>query len=70
MIDYNTITTVSKNFNYEQTIAENQKLKYNNQFLLATGLIVGICLIGIAIYVIQEENNNKFYYTRNQEQKL
>ncbi len=70
MVDIREFKIVDRNFNLEQTIAENQKLKYNNQFLLATGLIVGICLIGVAIYVIQEENNNKFYYTRNQEQKL
>jgi hypothetical protein len=67
MIDYSTITTVSKNFNYEQTIAENQTLKQNNQVLLAAGVIVGICFIGVAIYVIREENKNKFYYIRNQE---
>jgi hypothetical protein len=55
MIDYNTITTVSKNFNYEQTIAENESLKYNNKILLATGVVVGICFIGVTIYIINEE---------------
>ena len=70
MEDFRTFIAVDYNFDVKQTIAENQTLKHNNQFLLATGLIVGICLIGVAIYLIQEENNNKFYYTRNQEQKL
>jgi hypothetical protein len=55
MIDYNTITTVNKNFNYEQTIAENETLKYNNKILLATSVVVGICFFGVAVYLINEE---------------
>ena len=62
MIDYNTITTVSKNFNYEQTIAENESLKYNNKILLATGIMVGICFLGVAVYLINEEIHQRKYY--------
>jgi hypothetical protein len=62
MIDYDTITTVSKNFNYEQTIAENETLKLNNKILLATGVVVGICFLGVAVYLINEEMQHKKYY--------
>ena len=62
MIDYKAITTVSRNFNYEQTIAENETLKHNNKLLLTTGLLVGICLLGVTIYVINEERKWKKYY--------
>ena len=62
MIDYNTITTVSKNFNYEQAIKENESLKYNNKILLATGVVVGICFLGVAVYLINEEMQYKKYY--------
>jgi hypothetical protein len=59
MIDYNTITTVNKNFNYEQTIAENQTLKYNNKMLITAGVVVGFCLIGFTIYRLKENKEIK-----------
>jgi hypothetical protein len=62
MIDYDKITTVSKNFNYDQTIAENESLKYNNKILLATGVVVGICFLGVAVYLINEEIQQRKYY--------
>lgn len=67
MEDFRTFIAVDYNFDVKQTIAENQTLKQNNQVLLAAGVLVGICFIGVAIYVIREENKNKFYYIRNQE---
>jgi hypothetical protein len=67
MEDFRTFIAVDYNFDVNQTIAENQTLKQNNQVLLAAGVVVGICIIGVAIYVIREENKNKFYYIRNQE---
>lgn len=69
MIDFRTITTISKNFNYEDTIEENQLLQHNNQVLLIAGLLVGIVLLGAAIYVLNEEHNNKVYYIKSQEKK-
>jgi len=62
MIDYDTITTVSKNFNYEQTIAENETLRHNNKILLATGVVVGICFLGVAVYLINEEMQHRKYH--------
>jgi hypothetical protein len=62
MIDYDTIITVSKNFNFEQTIAENETLKHNNKILLATGVAIGICFLGVAFYLINEEIQNRKYY--------
>jgi hypothetical protein len=62
MIDYSTITTVSNNFNYEQTIAENETLRNNNKILLATGVVVGICFLGVAVYLINEEMQHRKYY--------
>jgi hypothetical protein len=69
MIDFRTITTISKNFNYEDTIEENQMLQHNNQVLLIAGLLVGIVLFGSAIYVLNEEHNNTFYCIKSQEKK-
>ncbi len=62
MIDYDTITTVSKNFNYELTIAENETLKHNNKIFLATGVVVGICFLGVAVYLINEEMQHRKYH--------
>ena len=67
MEDFRTFIAVDYNFDVKQTIAENQTLKQNNQVLLAAGVVVGICFIGVAIYVLREENKNKFYYIRNQQ---
>jgi hypothetical protein len=67
MEDFRTFIAVDYNFDVKQTIAENQTLKQNNQVLLTAAVLVGICFIGVAIYVIREENKNKFYYIRNQE---
>ena len=62
MIDYDKITSVSKNFNYEQTIAENETLRHNNKILLATGVVVGICFLGVAVCLINEELQGRKYY--------
>ena len=58
MIDYNTITTISKNHNYEEIILENTTLKRNNKLLFATVLILGLAFIGTAFYLINEENKH------------
>jgi hypothetical protein len=56
MIDYNTITTISKNHNYEETILENSTLKRKNKLLFATLIIVGLGFLRTAFYLINEEN--------------
>ncbi len=70
MEDFRTFIGVDSNFKIEQTIAENQILKYNNKVLLLTGFIVGTFLIGIAMYTTLVENNKKLYHTINQQHKL
>lgn len=62
MIDIKDFMIVDRNFNLDQTIAENESLKYNNKILLATGVVVGICFLGVAVYLINEEIHKRNYY--------
>ena len=63
MVDIRTFKVVDRDFNLDQTIAENETLRHNNKILLATGVVVGICLIGVTIYIINEETKvGKFTY--------
>lgn len=62
MVDIKEFKIVDRNFNLDQTIAENESLKYNNKILLATGVVVGICFLGVAVYLINEEIQQRKYY--------
>jgi hypothetical protein len=62
MVDISSFKVVDRDFNLDNTIAENETLKHNNKLLLTTGLLVGICLLGVTIYVINEERKWKKYY--------
>ena len=62
MVDIKEFKIVDRNFNLDQTIAENESLKYNNKILLATGVVVGICFLGVAVYLINEEIQKRKYY--------
>ena len=62
MIDIKEFMIVDRNFNFDQTIAENETLRHNNKILLATGVVVGICFLGVAVYLISEEMQHRKYY--------
>lgn len=62
MVDIRTFKVVERDFNLDQTIAENETLKHNNKILLATGVAIGICFLGVAVYLINEEIQNRKYY--------
>lgn len=62
MVDIRTFKVVDRDFNLDQTMAENETLRHNNKILLATGVVVGICFLGIAVYLIYEEMQHRKYY--------
>ena len=62
MVDISSFKVVDRDFALYQTIAENESLKYNNKILLATGVVVGICFLGVAVYLINEEIQQRKYY--------
>ena len=62
MVDIRTFKVVERDFNLDQTISENETLRHNNKILLATGVVVGICFLGVAVYLINEEMQHRKYY--------
>lgn len=62
MIDIKEFKIVDRNFNLDQTISENETLRHNNKILLATGVVFGICFLGVAVYLINEEMQHRKYY--------
>lgn len=62
MVDIRTFKVVDRDFNLDQTMAENVTLRHNNKILLATGVVVGICFLGVAVYLINEEMQHRKYH--------
>jgi len=62
MVDYRDLITLQRNFNLEQTIAENAKLKKNNDILVAATILVGVVAIGLTVYYIDQEIQKKYSY--------
>jgi type IV secretory pathway TrbD component len=62
MIDFRNYTTVPKNFDFERTLAENYRLKSNNEMLVLTGIIAAVLVIGLTIYIANEQHQEKLKY--------
>jgi type IV secretory pathway TrbD component len=62
MIDFRSYTTVPKNFDFERTLAENYRLKSNNEILVLTGIIAAVLVIGLTIYIANEKHQEKLKY--------
>jgi hypothetical protein len=62
MIDFRTYTTVPKNFDYERTLTENYRLKSNNEILIFLGITAAILVVGLTIYVANEQRQEKLKY--------
>ena len=62
MVDYRDLITLQRNFNLEHTIAENAKLKKNNDILVAATILVGVVAIGLTVYYIDQEIQKKYSY--------
>ena len=62
MVDYRDLITLQRNFNLEHTIAENAKLKKNNDILVAATILVGVIAIGLTVYYIDQEIQKKYSY--------
>lgn len=62
MIDFRSYTTVPKNFDFERTLAENHRLKSNNEVLNFISVTAAILVIGLTIYVANELHQEKIKY--------
>lgn len=62
MIDFRNYTTVPKNFDFERTLAENHRLKSNNEILIFLGITAAIVVVGLTIYVANEQRQEKIKY--------
>jgi hypothetical protein len=62
MVDYRDLITLQRNFNLEHTIAENAKLKKNNDILVAATILVGVVAIGLTVYYLDQEIQKKYSY--------
>lgn len=62
MIDFRNYTTVPKNFDYERTLAENHRLKSNNEMLVFIGITAAVIVIGLTIYVANEQHKQTLKY--------
>jgi lipoate-protein ligase A len=62
MIDFRNYTTVPKNFDFERTLAENHRLKSNNEMLVFIGITAAVIVIGFTIYVANEQHQEKIKY--------
>ncbi len=60
MVDYRDLITLERNFNLEHTIAENAMLKKNNSILVAATILVGVVAIGLTVYYLEQEIQNKY----------
>jgi len=59
MVDYRYITAVPSNFNYEEVMANNHAYKTENKNLKNLLCMVGIFVLGMGIYLMNEELNKK-----------
>jgi hypothetical protein len=62
VVDYRDIIMLDRNFNLEHTIAENAKLKKNNDILVAATILVGVVAIGLTVYYLDQEIQKKYSY--------
>jgi hypothetical protein len=62
VVDYRDIIMLDRNFNLEYTIAENAKLKKNNDILVAATILVGVVAIGLTVYYFDQEIQKKYSF--------
>ena len=62
MTDFTTITTIAKNFDIEKTLTENQSIREDNNALASIGISAAFIILGIAIYLANEEYKDRQKY--------
>jgi hypothetical protein len=62
MVDFRYITAVPSNFNYEEALLKNQIYKTENKNLKLLIIVIGFCIAGVSVYLMNKELNKK---TRN-----
>lgn len=55
MEDFSRFTVIPENFVYEEVLAKNHTYKTENKNLKNLLFIIGICVLGISIYLVNEE---------------
>lgn len=63
MTDFDIITTVNKNMDFEKTIAENHSLRSNNEVLVLIAISAIVIVASLYIYVINEQQKDQKKYT-------
>jgi hypothetical protein len=59
MEDFRNFIMVDRTFAIENTLAENSMLKKDNKFLITTTLLLGVVVIGLLAYSIDQELRKK-----------
>lgn len=59
MEDISNLRLVERTFTVENTLAENALLKKDKKFLITTTLILGVVVIGLLAYSIDQELQKK-----------
>ena len=62
MIDIREYTTVPKNFDFELAITENHRVQSNNEMLVVIGITTAVIVIGLTIYVANEQHQERIKY--------
>lgn len=63
MIDFRHTTTIHKNFDLEETLAQNKSIQADNKVLVILGISAAVLLIGISIYFANEQYKQQNKYT-------
>ncbi len=64
MEDFRNFTIIEKNFELENTLAENHLIRSKNDVLVVVGVLAGCVIMGMAFYYAnQEYNRTKKYST-------
>ena len=59
MEDISNLKLVERTFTVENTLAENSMLKKDNKFLITTTILLGVVVIGLFVYAIDQELQKK-----------
>jgi hypothetical protein len=62
MEDFSKFTVIPENFDYEEVLAKNHAYKTENKKFKTILFVLGICILGVSLYLVNEELNKK---TRN-----
>jgi hypothetical protein len=59
MEDYRNLITFERTFELDKTLAENALLKKDNKLLITSTILLGVVVIGLFVYAIDQELQKK-----------